>query len=305
MKIFRNKFSRSSFISCSRRREEADSWSFRRTPPPHVGGYGFRHTSESSYNQHQAFTMIEIAIALAVIAFALVAIIGVLPVGLTVQKDNREETIMNQDGPYWLEAIRNGAQGFDNLTNYVERIGVVLIDLNLNPNTISTNFSDYDPPANKHGSNVVGLLSLPKNSFYFDGSKTQLVVRVEAQTRALTGAATEQGLANKDFSFSYLLVSEIIPFDNIALDSTNYLAYLNRTPPVDPSEWITRSNRWAQVPFLEAHTREVRLNFRWPFISPGKTGSNRQLFRALVAGRLLPSPGDPHLYFFQPQTYAK
>src|SRR2546428_5718272 len=34
------------------------------------------------------FTMIEIAIALAVIAFALVAIIGVLPIGLNVQRDN-------------------------------------------------------------------------------------------------------------------------------------------------------------------------------------------------------------------------
>ena len=80
-----------------------------------------------------AFTMIEIAISLAVIAFALVAIIGVLPTGMNVQKDNREDTIINQDGPYWLEAIRNGSRGLDYLTNYVDRVGVVLIDANTRP----------------------------------------------------------------------------------------------------------------------------------------------------------------------------
>ena len=43
------------------------------------------------------FSMIEIAIALGVIGFALVAIVGILPLGLTVQRDNRAETIINQD----------------------------------------------------------------------------------------------------------------------------------------------------------------------------------------------------------------
>ena len=41
--------------------------------------------------------MVEIAICLAIIGIALVAIIGVLPLGINVQKDNREETIINQD----------------------------------------------------------------------------------------------------------------------------------------------------------------------------------------------------------------
>ena len=53
------------------------------------------------------FTMIELVICLGIIAFALVAIIGVLPVGINVQKDNREETIIVQDGLYWMEAIRS------------------------------------------------------------------------------------------------------------------------------------------------------------------------------------------------------
>src|SRR5438046_10286780 len=71
-----------------------------------------------------AFTMVEIALCLGVIAFALVAIIGVLPTGVRVQRDNREDTIINQEGLLWLEAIRSGAQGLDYLTNYVDTITI-------------------------------------------------------------------------------------------------------------------------------------------------------------------------------------
>ena len=68
--------------------------------------------------------MIEIAISLAVIGVALVAIIGVLPIGMNVQKDNREETDIDQDATTFSEAIRGGASspfGAD-LTNYVYAI---------------------------------------------------------------------------------------------------------------------------------------------------------------------------------------
>src|ERR1017187_8341595 len=70
----------------------------------------------------RAFTMVEIAISLAIIGFAMVAIIGVLPIGMTVQKDNREETVINQDATVFMNAIRNGARGLDDLTNYVTAI---------------------------------------------------------------------------------------------------------------------------------------------------------------------------------------
>ena len=62
--------------------------------------------------------MIEIAISLAVIGFALVAIIGILPIGMNVQKENRHETIINQDATIFMEAMRNGDQGADDLTNH-------------------------------------------------------------------------------------------------------------------------------------------------------------------------------------------
>ena len=73
-------------------------------------------------NCESGFTMVEIAICLAIIGFALVAIIGVLPIGMNTQRDNREETIINQDATVFIEAIRNGAQGLDDLTNYVYAI---------------------------------------------------------------------------------------------------------------------------------------------------------------------------------------
>ena len=56
-----------------------------------------------------AFTMIEVAMSLAIVAFALVAIIGVMPTGLNVQRQNAEETIISQDGTYLLEMLKQGA----------------------------------------------------------------------------------------------------------------------------------------------------------------------------------------------------
>src|SRR5271154_7452383 len=80
------------------------------------GGYALPVRKQS------AFTMVEIAISLAIIGIALVAIIGVLPLGMNVQRDNREATVINQDATYFIEAIRGGAQGLNDLTNYVYAI---------------------------------------------------------------------------------------------------------------------------------------------------------------------------------------
>src|SRR5438445_5076386 len=75
------------------------------------------------------FTMVEIAISLGVIAIALVAILGVLPTGVRVQRDNREDTILNQEGVFWLETIRSGSKGLDYLTNYVDTITISNVTL--------------------------------------------------------------------------------------------------------------------------------------------------------------------------------
>ena len=70
-----------------------------------------------------AFTMIEIAIALAVIAFALIAIIGILPTGLQINRDNREETIVNQDARLIVEAIKTaGRDPSSDIGSYVMKV---------------------------------------------------------------------------------------------------------------------------------------------------------------------------------------
>jgi type II secretory pathway pseudopilin PulG len=69
---------------------------------------------------HQAaFTMMEIAIAIGVIAFA---IIGVLPSGMQVQRDNREETLIQQDATYLLEAMRGTAQNIPDLHTFIDTL---------------------------------------------------------------------------------------------------------------------------------------------------------------------------------------
>ena len=59
--------------------------------------------------------MVEIALCIAIIGFALVAIIGVLPAAMRIQQDNRADTLIDQDGNYFMEAIRHGAQGLREL----------------------------------------------------------------------------------------------------------------------------------------------------------------------------------------------
>src|SRR5881409_1035994 len=84
----------------------------------HPGGL----PTENRQNEANAFTLVEIAICLGIIGFALVAIIGILPAGLQVQRDNKEDTIVNQEGTYLLESIRNGAEELTNLAERVEFI---------------------------------------------------------------------------------------------------------------------------------------------------------------------------------------
>src|SRR5437899_5624240 len=139
------------------------------------------------------FTMVEIAIAVAVIAFALVAIIGVLPAGLQVQKENREDTLMAQDGPYWMEAIRNGSIGLEDLTNYVSRIEIS----NNGATNVYTDFTGGPPPG---GAQVIGLLSTP-------GTVSTATVR------AMAGALSEKGSATADIAFRYKLQVQVWAFE--------------------------------------------------------------------------------------------
>jgi len=241
--------------------------------------------------------MIEIAISLAVIGFALVAILGILPIGMGVQKQNREETIINQDASVFLDAIRNGAHGLDSLTNYVIRI---TNSISVCRRGIWTKAQDYvytPEPSSFYplttGSRIVGLLSAPGSYQSSDG--TIVSNRVVALFRSLSGPASEKypqdNTAVQDLGFSYRLTPEILPYGT-------YFDPLYGNP---------------QPQTLQSNLYELRLSFRWPLVdTKGKAGPVQQSFRALVGGSIqpkneinVPTTLPYTLYFFQPGTYVK
>src|SRR5665213_320875 len=126
------------------------------------------------FHPQSAFTMIEIAISLAIIGIALVGIIGVLPLGLNTQRANREQTVINQDATVFMEDIRNGVRGADDLTNYVYAITNSWTQFNANGSVQGSGVNSYTSTAASvngasvpamaltNGANIVGLLSTPE-----------------------------------------------------------------------------------------------------------------------------------------------
>ncbi len=124
-----------------------------------------------------AFSLIEVAIALGVISIALIAILGVMPAGLQVQRDNRQDTIINQDGGYLLEAIRGSAENIPDLRDYAEVI-------------------DGSPVAGLSNPEIISRMSEP------NGSHSNVF-------RAISGSAALRGPGVP--SFRYMLFSEVRP----------------------------------------------------------------------------------------------
>jgi len=219
--------------------------------------------------------MVEIALCIAIIGFALVAIIGVLPTAMRVQQDNRGDTLIDQDGNYFLEAIRNGARGLDDVTNYVETFvsanNFPVRTVSLVAGILVTNLvapKEYDT-----GEKLIGLLSSPRTNN--DG------FRVEAEFQAISGAAVEKD-PNNPVAFKYVLTSEITPFSS--LDSVGH------------TDKIRRQNG----------LHEVSLTFRWP-LSPntGQVGNNKRVFRTLSSAPLKYEPlGNLGHFFFEPGNFA-
>ena len=248
------------------------------------------------FRRRDGFTMIEIAISLAVIGFAVVAIIGVLPVGMNVQRDNREDTLINQDGPYFLEAIRSGARSLNTLASNVDDITINLTNSALNRTTLV--FSNV--PATRFSTNqVIGLLSTPRGTAFPNG---YFVERVQAHVRALSGGVAEQGGGSPDLGFRYLLTAEIEKPSPTA-DMAEERIY---SPPT-AAEREVATNRNARAIYLPNTLYEIRLTFRWPVLPGGGVGNNRQVFRCFASGMQQTNilAGLPPLHFFQPQSYAR
>jgi type II secretory pathway pseudopilin PulG len=293
--------------------------------PHHVSRFT-HHASRITHHvspSQRAFTMVEIAISLAIIGFAMVAIIGVLPIGMTVQKDNREETVINQDATVFMNAIRNGARGMDDLTNYVTAITEVVSKFDGNTkggSFFSSNWFNYANStlgsqfALSNGYRIVGLLSTPKYVLLTPPGARQPVLysnHVVAYVRSMSGTASEKPPPNprsipdlsSSLSFSYRMTSEVIPYTNNYYDPS-WVAYAQ--PGLSTNEIAVRFNNWMVVSNLQNNLRDLRLTFAWPFTAQGvlpKTARG-QSFRTLVGGGITNDPPGSPWFFFQPRTYV-
>lgn len=250
---------------------------------------GFRSSNRA------AFTMVELALALAVIGFALVAILRVLPIGLNTQRDNREDTIINQDAALWMDAIRSGRQGIgfgvnEELSNYVVSITktVVTYDSSTMPWTyVSSTTVAY---SNLVWPQAIGLLSTPR--YHYPTANTVLSNTITADVRAMTGSGVTRWPQDneliKDGAFTYRL--------------TTAVDVVESAPPSGAAE-AEVYNR------LRDSVNELRLNFRFPVLPNGNVGFGRRIYRASVGGTMLwvapQFAGQPELWFYQPNNYSK
>jgi prepilin-type N-terminal cleavage/methylation domain-containing protein len=267
--------------------------------------------SMPSTRGRSGFTMIEIAICLAIIGVALVAIIGVLPLGMHTQRENREETVVNQDASILLEAIRNGATGQDDLTNYVLWITNYCVYYKKEPKGQSTPDVNYTYGYTfglagfTNSAQILGLLSMPQyvtpspifqpfNTLYYGGYSNHIVAGI----RSMSGYAVEKPPQDNDILREDTLTYHVY-FENAAL-----AADTNEDP--NPQAYNQKIN---------LYLHELRLRYLYPTLPNGSNGLYALTFRTLVAGRILmdtneplprtaPDPNPyPYLYFYQSQSY--
>jgi len=256
-----------------------------------------------------AFTMVEIALCLGVIAVALVAIVGVMPTGVQVQRDNQQETIMNQDGKLLLEAIRSGSEGLDYLTNHF-----VLIEIS--DSTGTTNKFRGMAPCDyllnfnyrvTNGMRIIGLLSTPKLARLPGPGELYSTNTVTALVQSISGGAIDRSTNAqvRGSAFTYQLRSEITPLNVFPPDLTNFTAHSS-----DTNLWVTYSNNWAIARNQTANFYELRLTLQGPVIARGRgyrVGGTPNVFRALVTGQLR-QVEDVDLgtnWLFKPEFFAK
>ena len=259
------------------------------------------------------FTMMEIAISLAIIGIALVAIVGVLPYGLHAQRDNREETIIAQDASVLLEAIRSGAQGMDDLTNYV--ICITNIQTFYKPDSTVQSVNTYgfsyaavtlngsvatslSAMTLTNGANIVGVLSTPEyvdNEFLpipnlLNGGYSNHVV---AYFRSLSGPVAEKPPQDNSIlrgdSFGYRVICVNAP--------------IARTFNIAPNSYDSQ---------IGYNQRELRLSFTWPLLPSqpgygtiGSSPNGNVTFRTTIPGQLVTAPGAVGWrYYYRSQLFV-
>lgn len=290
-----------------------------------------------SLSPRSGFTIIEIALCLGIIAFALVAIIGALPTGLNVQRNNREQTIIGQDMSVWMDALRSGAQGYDDLTNYVLVVSNLWTTYRYNGSAPPPNaplsgtwggvplksgadwytFSNSSVPDfyMTNGAAIIGLLSIPTWTPVFNGSshgggayESNYIV---AYVRSMSGAEVEKAPQNNPTvlqdAFTYRMIVQNFPY--AAVDTNGFcmdcLAQNGET--LTTAQLMARTNAAYSEWLLETNTHDFRLLFRWPVLPNGQIlNYGRYTFREMVDGALVQSnylnvrPSGQFLYYVQP-----
>jgi len=280
-----------------------------------------RPPSPAPRHSLRGFTMIEIAICLAIIGVALVGIIGVLPYGMNTQRDNRQETVIGQDAALLMQLVSSGSMAADDLTNYVYAI------VNTSTNNPSSNplipFGYYNPalapqmnfsqsinfpmvPPNRwypiltNGANIIGLLSSPElvdhnrnaTNNLFNIFSVGYSNHIVACVRAISGLAAEKPpqtnsiMVGDSFVYRVFIVNGAVAQDTNVLSAPNY----------------TYGTAYGQR--LDESLRDLRMTFLWPVLPSGNLGSGRQTFRTAVAGRLSHEVTNFwDVYFYQPQSF--
>lgn len=260
------------------------------------------------------FTMVELALCIAVVSIAMVAIIGVLPLGMNVQKQNREDTIINQEAQILLDALRTASSSGAPITNiYTDSLPLAdRLWTYSNAADYLTNFVDYVAVTNVFGKSywrgpnylkaTGGDSADPSRPPLMDGhmflnalltplvetNSGRLVTNlVFAQLRPITSPISEYpaSLDQKpgkpperfDDVFRYVVTAELV-----------------RSVPLGAE--LYQAEEYEQLRQLTNSLYEVRLTFEWPvtalnpdvhenFVRPS-VGSNRRTFRTLLSGNL-------------------
>jgi len=265
--------------------------------------------------------MIEIAISLAIIGFALVAIIGILPLGMTAQRDNRNETIVNQDASVLMDAVRNGERGLDDLTNYV--IGITNYQTLYNGrNSGQPRIWGYTPKVTTfnggiapqqfpltNGYSIIGLLSTPKIQIQPPGGIIYYSNHVVGVFRSLSGPASEKppqiNPTMQEMALTYKVVADVSGYGTNYFDPT-WINYSGLSPK-DPN-FAARYNYSVLVTNFQKNLHDVRLTFLWPVLPSGKIGDGRQVYRTMAGGSIV-NEGTNNVtsyspfWFLQPRTY--
>ena len=271
------------------------------------------------------FTLMEIAICLAIIGIALVAIVGILPYGLNAQRDNRESTVIGQDATVLMDAIRGAAVNVDDLTNYVIAItnyqSVCKVNGGINSivhsNVIAYTYTNvaifqdgsslsgnYQYYRLTNGYNILGVLSTPLLVNTNFGNTNAWNVQYVAQPWIEDGVISNHIVAY--FHAFSGPATEKLPQDNdiIRGDSFAYRVIVVNTAPPRLDD-----NAYSQE--LAYNQHEIRLAFTWPLLPNGAISSANPTisFRSTVAGQLLPDPYSlgptgPNLrYFYRSQSF--